>query len=233
MISVAIVEDNSTESENLYSLLKLYGDDVGVEIKITKFDNGFKFLDGYKAVYDVVFLDIEMPDMDGMTVARKLREFDRSIFVVFVTNIAKYAIHGYEVDALDYFLKPARYHDIKMRMETVRKQKAVFDFSILIPFQGGIKKLSVNEIIYIESRAHDITFHTESGDFINRGATLKQYENDLTAHGFFRCNTCYIVNLKYCTAVNESMVRCGKEELQISRARKKDFMRAILRSMGG
>ena len=108
LISVAIVEDNSTESENLYSLLKLYGDDVGVEIKITKFDNGFKFLDGYKAVYDVVFLDIEMPDMDGMTVARKLREFDRSIFVVFVTNIAKYAIHGYEVDALDYFLKPAR-----------------------------------------------------------------------------------------------------------------------------
>lgn len=104
MISVAIVEDNPTESENLCSLLKQYGDDASIEIKITKFDNGFKFLDGYKAVYDVVFLDIEMPEMDGMTVARKLRSFDRSIFIVFVTNMARYAIQGYEVDALDYFL---------------------------------------------------------------------------------------------------------------------------------
>lgn len=233
MISVAIVEDNPTESENLCSLLKQYGDDASIEIKITKFDNGFKFLDGYKAVYDAVFLDIEMPEMDGMTVARKLRGFDQSIFIIFVTNVAKYAIQGYEVNALDYFLKPAGYHDIKMRMETVRKQKELFDFSIVIPFQGGMKKLSVNEITYVESQAHDITFHTESENFVNRGATLKQYEKDLTEHGFFRCNTCYIVNLKYCTAVNENMVRCGKEELQISRARKKEFMRAILRSIGG
>lgn len=233
MISVAIVEDNPTESENLCSLLKQYGDDASIEIKITKFDNGFKFLDGYKAVYDVVFLDIEMPEMDGMTVARKLRSFDRSIFIVFVTNMARYAIQGYEVDALDYFLKPARYHDIKMRMETVRKQKSVFDFSILIPFQGGMKKLNVNEILYVESRAHDITFHTESENFVNRGATLKQYEKDLTEHGFFRCNSCYIVNLKYCSAVNENAVRCGKEWLQISRARKKEFMLAMLRSMRG
>lgn len=233
MISVAIVEDNHTEAENLYSLLKQYGDEVGTEIKITKFENGFKFLDGYKAIYDVVFLDIEMPEMDGMSCARKLREFDQSIYIVFVTNVAKYAIQGYEVNALDYFLKPARYHDIKMRMETVRRQKNISDFSIVIPFQGGMKKLSVNEIVYVESQAHDITFHTESEDFVNRGATLKQYEKALTDHGFFRCNTCYIVNLKYCTAVNENMVRCGNEELQISRARKKEFMRAILRSFGG
>lgn len=233
MISVAIVEDNFTEAENLYSLLKRYGEETGTEIDVARFDNGFDFLDGYKAVYDVVFLDIEMPQMDGMTVARKLRGFDNDVFIIFVTNMAKYAIQGYEVNALDYFLKPARYHDIEMRMETVRRQKTLSDFSIVIPFRGGMKKLSVNEIVYVESRAHDITFHTETEDFVNRGSTLKQYEKDLTDHGFFRCNTCYIVNMRYCTAVNDYMVRCGNEELQISRARKKEFMRAILKSIGG
>ena len=233
MIRIAIVDDDARYRAEVEGYIERYGKETGEEFEVTCFESGMDFITDYKPVNDIVFLDIEMPEMDGMTVARKLRSFDRSIFIVFVTNMARYAIQGYKVDALDYFLKPARYHDIKMRMETVRKQKSVFDFSILIPFQGGMKKLNVNEILYVESRVHDITFHTESENFVNRGATLKQYEKDLTEHGFFRCNSCYIVNLRYCSAVNENTVRCGKEWLQISRARKKEFMLAMLRSMRG
>lgn len=233
MISVAIIEDNLTESENLRSCLMRYGEESGVEIKVAQFSRGFDFLDGYKPVYDVVFLDIEMPELDGMTVAKKLRAFDGNVFIIFVTKIAKYAIHGYEVGALDYFLKPARYHDIKMRMEFVRGHKKNSEFSLVIPFQGGMRRLSVSEIIYVESEGHAITFHTESGNYVYKGSTLKQFEDDLTAHGFFRCNSCYIVNLHYCTVVTEHMVKVGNEELQISRARKKEFMQALLKSIGG
>lgn len=233
MISVAIVEDNLTESDNLRSCLMRYGEEVGVEVKVALFSRGFDFLDGYKAIYDVVFLDIEMPDLDGMTVAKKLRTFDDSVFIIFVTKIAKYAIRGYEVDALDYFLKPARYHDIKMRMEFVHRNKKALEYSLAIPFQGGMRRLSVSEIIYVESEGHNITFHTENGNYIYKGTTLKQLEDDLIAHGFFRCNSCYIVNLQYCTSVIEFRVMVGKEELQISRSRKKEFMQALLKSIGG
>ncbi len=108
MITVAIVDDNKSETEALTSFLKQYGDECGEKLEITAFKSGFDFLDGYKAVYDVVFMDIEMPEMDGMSAARRLRQFDGDIAIIFVTNIAKYAIAGYEVGALDYFLKPPR-----------------------------------------------------------------------------------------------------------------------------
>lgn len=91
MLSIAIVDDVRSETEYLASFVERYGNENNEKIKIARFKSGFDFLDGYKAVYDAVFLDIEMPDIDGMAAARKLREFDNDIIIIFVTNIAKYA----------------------------------------------------------------------------------------------------------------------------------------------
>lgn len=113
LFSIAIVEDNDMEAQVLKEYLQRYASEMDSTIEIVRFNSGFKFLDGYKAKYDAVFMDIEMPDMDGMTAARKLRTYDKNIAIIFVTNMAKYAINGYEVDALDYFLKPVHYSDIK------------------------------------------------------------------------------------------------------------------------
>lgn len=233
MISIAIVDDNQTETENLISFLMRYGKENDEKIEIATFKSGFDFLDGYKAIFDVVFMDIEMPEIDGMTTARKLRQFDNNIIIIFVTNIAKYAIQGYSVGALDYFLKPPKYIDIKMRMDVIKKHKHLNDFSIIIPYQGGERKLTAGEIVYVESRAHVITFHTETNTYIYRGTTLKQVENDLTEHGFYRCNNCYLVNLKYCSEITDNSVIVNGEELQISRSRKKGFMQALVRTLGG
>lgn len=233
MISVAIVDDVSEETELLATYVSRYGKEHNERIEITTFKSGFDFLDRYKAIYDVIFLDIEMPGIDGMETARKLRKYDGEVAIIFVTNIAKYAIQGYAVGALDYFLKPPKYPDIKMRMDIIRKQKRMSDFSIVIPYKGGEKRLTAREIVYIESRAHLITFHTESEDYVYRGTTLKQVESDLTAHGFYRCNNCYLVNLKYVTQITENAAIVNGEELQISRSRKKGFLLALAQVLGG
>ena len=233
MLSIAIVDDVRSETEYLASFVERYGNENNEKIKIARFKSGFDFLDGYKAVYDAVFLDIEMPDIDGMAAARKLREFDNDIIIIFVTNIAKYAIQGYSVGALDYLLKPPKYADIKMRMNIISKRKRLNDYSIVIPYQGGERKLTSGEIVYVESRGHDIIFHTDGDGILWKGTTLKRVESELTEHGFYRCNNCYLVNLRYCTEIKDNSVMVNGEELQISRARKKGFMVALVNALGG
>ena len=230
LFSIAIVEDNDMEAQILKEYLERYASETGNTIEIVRFSSGFKFLDGYKAKYDVVFMDIEMPDMNGMKTARKLRTYDKNIVIIFVTNMAKYAINGYEVNALDYFLKPVHYSDIKMRMERIRQMLENRGAMFTIPFQGGVKRLSSNEILYVESISHTMIFHTDSGEYTNRGMSMKQIEENLIKCGFFRCNTCYIVNLKYCRGIDGNTVIVGDKELQISRARKKDFMEALIKN---
>lgn len=233
MLSIAIVDDVRSEAEYLASFVEQYGNENNEKIKIARFKSGFDFLDGYKAVYDAVFLDIEMPDIDGVAAARKLREFDNDIIIIFVTNIAKYAIQGYSVGALDYLLKPPKYADIKMRMNIISKRKRLNDYSIVIPYQGGERKLTSGEIVYVESRGHDIIFHTDGDEILWKGITLKRVESELTEHGFYRCNNCYLVNLRYCTEIKDNSVMVNGEELQISRARKKGFMVALVNALGG
>lgn len=233
MLSIAIVDDVRSEAEYLASFVERYGNENNEKMKIARFKSGFDFLDGYKAVYDAVFLDIEMPDIDGMAAARKLREFDNDIIIIFVTNIAKYAIQGYSVGALDYLLKPPKYADIKMRMNIISKRKRLNDYSIVIPYQGGERKLTSGEIVYVESRGHDIIFHTDGDEILWKGTTLKRVESELTEHGFYRCNNCYLVNLRYCTEIKGNSVMVNGEELQISRARKRGFMVALVNALGG
>ncbi len=230
MIKVAIVEDNGQDAAVLTEYLDRYAAETGEEVQIRTFSSGFLFLDKYVSAYDVVFMDIEMPAPDGMATARKLREFDGNIFIIFVTNIAKYAICGYEVNALDYFLKPCRYADLFMRMERIRAAKRKEDLVVTVPFRGGVKCFRGDDIIYIESFSHTITFHTKEGVYDYRGMSMKELDEKFSPFGFFRSNTSYIVNLKYCTEINGSVVTVGGEELQISRARKKEFVQALMRS---
>ncbi|MBO4990097.1 MAG: response regulator transcription factor [Clostridia bacterium] len=229
MLSIAIVEDNEEEGNRLEEYLLRYSKEAGEEIKVSRFSSAFRFLDGYKAIYDVVFMDIEMPDMNGMTAATKLREFDSNIFIIFVTNIAKYAIDGYKVDAFDYFLKPAHYADIRMRMERICQYRKYNGAFLRFSYQGGMIRIPTNEITYIESIGHNIFVHTVSESYLYRGTSMKKLESELAENGFFRCNTCYIVNLKFCTSLDGFSVKVKDTVLQVSRERKTNFINALMR----
>ena len=233
MITVAIVDDSVVEAAQLRSYLDKYSTETGECINVKEFRNGFKFVDNYKAVYDVVFLDVDMSDLDGVATAHRLRQYDENVYIIFVTNFAKYAIQGYSVNALDYFLKPVHYEDLRLRMDAVRRNKSMNDYMVAISYNDGIKRLTAREIIYIESRGHDITLHTENGDYLYHGVTMKSLEKELIDHGFFRCNTSYIVNLSYVDGVSGNFVRVADSQLLISRARKKEFLQAVPKRFGG
>jgi len=228
VISIAIVEDQKKDADVLREYLLRYASEAGESIEIECFSSGVHFLDPYTAKYDLIFMDIEMPSMNGMTAARKLRELDQQVKLIFVTNMAKYAIQGYSVGAIDYILKPVLYFDIKMRMERLREILGYSEAAITLPVQGGVKKFRPRDIYYVESLSHSITFHTTTGDHLAR-RSMNEWERELKGLGFFRCSTSYIVNLRYVQEVKGNSVFVRDVELQIARARKKDFLSALMR----
>ena len=110
MLRVAIVEDNDRDAEYLLSHLKRYGRENEVEIESKRFSNGILFLEQYQGQYELIFMDIDMPAINGINVAKMLRERDNHVLLIFVTALARFAVNGYEVDAFDFIVKPLQYN---------------------------------------------------------------------------------------------------------------------------
>lgn len=117
MIRAVIVEDDGEAADLLEGYIKRYAAESGIVFMIDRFDNAITFLENYDVGYDIVFMDIEMEDLDGVSAARLLRKRDRSVTLIFVTNMAQFAIKGYEVDALDFIVKPVKYYDFAFRLK--------------------------------------------------------------------------------------------------------------------
>ena len=118
-INVAIVEDSKEDLENCLALLEKYGKEKNVSFDIQTFESGDAFLMRFKSQYDFIILDINLSAMNGIEVARTIRTKDEEVIIMFATNLAKYATKGYEVDAVDFVLKPLTYASFYLRLERV------------------------------------------------------------------------------------------------------------------
>ena len=117
MLRCAIVEDSPRELEHLKECLARYSAERDIPLETTVFGDAASFLEHYRADYDIVFMDIELPGINGMEAAHRLREIDRQVILIFVTNMAQFAVKGYEVDALDYIIKPAQYGPLSIKLD--------------------------------------------------------------------------------------------------------------------
>lgn len=105
MLHVGIVEDEAGSRRLLREMIEKYALENQKEIAVREFSDGTEIVENYRPDYDILLLDIEMPAMNGMEAAEKIRETDPEVVLVFITNMAQYAIKGYQVDALDFILK--------------------------------------------------------------------------------------------------------------------------------
>ena len=229
MLRVAVVDDEQTEREHLSALLKKYGEAKNETFDIKSFANGILFLADYQRdSFDLIFMDVDMPYMDGIEAAHRLRKIDTSVVLIFVTNIARYAIRGYEVDALDYLLKPLTYQAFSLKLpKAVSICKRNSTNIITVKTRNSQAIFPISSLIYIESNGHHITYHTEQGDFPAYG-TMKDAAVQLPEEMFFRVNSGYIVNLGYVSGYDGSVIFLnGRGQIEVSRARKKDFLEAM------
>lgn len=233
MISIAIVEDERDYQEQLHRYILRYEQEYGERTELHFFTDGDEILDHYAAVYDIIFMDVQMRRLNGMDAARRIRKLDENVILIFITNMAQYAIQGYEVSAMNYILKPIAYFPFSQELhKAVRKLKQKDEKYIAVSQDQGLLRLNVNQISYVESFGHNLTVHSDMGDYTFRG-TLKEMEEKLQGAAFVKCNSGYLVNLKYVQAVKQNAAVVGGDELPISRSRKKEFMEALTDYMGG
>ena len=229
MIKVAIIEDEKKESDLLKEYIARYKNE-GFNVSV--FYNAVEFLTGYKPIYDIVFLDIQMPYLNGMDAAVELRKLDPNVAVIFVSNLAQYATRGYDVSAVGFLVKPVTYFAFFTLMERVlRNFKRDRTHEIAVHTADGVHILRVSDIRYIEIVGHKLKYYTENGVTVATG-TLKAVQEFLPENEFSRCNNCYLVNLKYVEKFVDNEVIVDGTALIVSRSRKKQFSAELLSYFG-
>ncbi|WP_407270436.1 LytR/AlgR family response regulator transcription factor [Radiobacillus sp. PE A8.2] len=227
MTRIAIVEDEPRASDLLSGYLNRFSEENRENFVITEYRNAPSFLDQYQSGFDIILLDIEMPYMNGMDMARKLREIDSEVIIIFVTNMAQFAVKGYEVDALDFIVKPVSYSNFVFKMKrALNALKVNEEQEIVVSYAGGLTRISSNKLLYVEVSGHNVTYHLIDKKIEARGS-LSKIESDLSKWNFLRCNRCYLVNPRYVEWVHKYTVKVGDDVLQISHPKRKEFMRDL------
>jgi DNA-binding LytR/AlgR family response regulator len=238
MLKIAVVDDEKEARDKMMEFLNRYADANKITFSVNCFENAISFLEGYKADYDIVFLDIQLPDYDGIETAKKIRKSDTCTIIIFVTNMANLAIKCYEVDALDFVVKPFEYFSFSVKLDrAISRIESERDKEVLISTANGIIKIDAAAIQYVEVMAHTLVYHTIDGDHAGYGS-LSKVEESLKDCGFSRCNSCYLVNLRYIQKIDGFdlyLYRGGGMQpirLAISHSKKKDLMKALTQYVG-
>lgn len=122
MITIAIVEDEEAYAKQLTEYIEKYQRESGKSIRVIRFSDGDEIVEKYTGEYDIILMDIQMKFMDGMSAAEAIRKQDTKVVIMFITNMTNYAIRGYEVDAMDYVLKPVSYFAFSKKLDRAIKR---------------------------------------------------------------------------------------------------------------
>lgn len=226
MIKIGICEDEKETQDliesHLQNLLK------NREYKIEKYISGEELLQANFKDIDILLLDIQMGKLNGMETARKIREVDSKMEIIFITSLIDYVQEGYEVRAYRYLLKPIELEELKKHVlnciNEIEKNKNHY---ILIKNKSNTYKIYSNEITYIEVQKKDMLIHTINKDFHVR-YSLEKVEKDLNLDKFVRCHKSFLVNLTYVENIksNTAILESG-EEVPISRYRYKRLRKSF------
>ncbi len=232
MYEIAILEDNKVAAENLKNNILKFSENEKEYFNIHYFSDALGLLDSDK-LFDVLFMDIEMPGMNGMEAAKRIRQKDGKAIIIFVTNVESYAPASYEVNAMDFIVKPVTYSVFYMKMKrAVSYLKQNTSKTVAIKIERNFIRIDLRSLIFIETSGHNLIFHTDDKTVTARGK-LSDWEDQLKGESFARCNSCYLVNLAYVTEVVGSDVYVGNVPLKISRAKKAEFLNRLTAYFGG
>lgn len=230
---IAVVDDSEEEANTLQAHILKYFAATEDSCTLEIFHGGYSFLDGPTVGYDLIFLDVEMPGLDGLQTAKEIRMKDEEVCLVFITHFAKYAVSGYEMQAFDYMVKPLAYRDFEFKMQRIlRTLKRKQGSSVYVKINREILRFDLKEVCYLEQRNHDLYWHLTEKRVYKVKRPLKDAEKELAGGTFLRCNSCYLVNLRHITALRGNIFVVDGEEIIISRAHKKECERAFIDYIG-
>ena len=231
MLLIAVVDDDPKDASLLKKHVEEYCTRKNIAAMTHVFSGGLEFIRAPET-HDIVFLDIQMGRLDGLETARLLRKINQESILVFVTNMAQYAIKGYEVDALDFILKPATMDAIVYVMDKAMKRLDAGAGAVFSLKTGeGTVSLSANDITYVEVFDHNLVYHTTRGEYTVRGR-LTDLTGKLDPDRFVMCNRSFIVNLRHVSNVSADHLLIGGTRISVSKSHRKELMKRFSSFLG-
>lgn len=229
MIKIAIVEDQYNEYRTLEEQIHGFESNHGIRFDIRHFDAAEPFLEDSGECFDIVFMNIGLPGMNGMDAAKVLRDRDEQTTIIFVTCQDAYALDGYSVGAIAYGLRPVSMQTVQNMLEkAITRMLTEEDHFLTIPTEEAVKRIAASSIRYIEEAENDLVYHTFNGDIVTPDA-LQESEEWMDMAGFSRLNGKILVNVRYVTEITNDSVWVGKDILPVSKQRRKPLIERLYR----
>lgn len=232
---VLMIEDDDAEAAELETAVRRYASERSIALSVTREASAFDLFEQALSC-DLVLLDIDLPGINGMEAAEALRDRGVRTPIIFVTNLAQYAVHGYAVDALDFIVKPVTWGSVSMALDrALRAARHKRDQSVVIRTRDGAAIISRRDLLYVEVRSHDLLFHEAGkGEPVLGHGSLSAVEQDLADGTFVRVNASCLVNMGHISRVRkDSLLMDDGSEQWFSRRKKKEALEKIAEYLGG
>ena len=234
MYRILVVEDDDHAARRLEDLLERYAGEHELRFSIRREKSAFDLAEAAQEA-DLVFLDIELPGTDGMKAARELRDSGLDVPIVFVTNLAQYAVEGYAVSALDFIVKPVDYAALTLRMDrAVKAMEARSEQTICIQAKQGLHAVQAKDLIIVETRGHDIVYCLKDGSELLARKALREAASEPPSPPFLQISSGCIINMAYATDMEDSQIELSDgRAVYMSRGHRKSCLQALARYLGG
>ncbi len=197
MLRIGICDDESKCLLDTKQMLEKWSAVTSSQLKIDCFNNGDTLIRESNLVhYDIVFLDIIMPLLNGMDVAKELRSRDKTVKIIFLTTSPEFALQSYSVKAYDYCIKPITYQRLQEIMEDCTAVTCGEPENLTLKTVDGYQKIYLHDIEYIEAQNKRVFFFLKSDKELEVVQPLYTFETELSVNkGFFKCHRSYLVYL--------------------------------------
>lgn len=225
---IAICDDEQNQIEYITSIVASWSAHEGHGCEIRTFASAEAFLFEYEEdkAYDILLLDVEMKNMNGIELAKRIRKDNNRAEIIFITSHFEFVGEGYEVDALHYLIKPISLEKLTQVLTKATEKLSVEPLSVVISSDGETVKLYESDILYVESFLHYIVIHTKDNEYKIK-ENISVFENKVS-DVFYRIHRSYLVSLKYITRISRTSVNIGNTELPLSRGKYDNINRAFI-----
>ena len=204
-MKIIICDDTPADSGSLRSLVNRFFQEQYCPVQISVYEDGESFLGDFNKNKnaDIAFLDIYMPGINGVDVARKIRETDNDMVIVFTTTSLEHGVDGYSVDAFQYLVKPIEYPKVESVLNKCVKQFADSLRFVEVLSDRMTVRVLLKDILFIEVFGNDCLIHTPAMTIKSR-ITLDELQKQLDGKVFLRTHRSYVVNMRYIQNIAEN-----------------------------
>ena len=229
VLHIAICDDEENEIEYLKHAVEDWARKEDILTNIERYASAESFLFEYEECknYQILLLDVEMSGMTGIDLAKKIRQNQDNVEIIFITSHFEFIGEGYEVDALHYLVKPVKASKVEEVLSKAKQKIESGEPSIIIHYNGEIVKIYEKEILYLESLSHYITIYTKDKEYKIK-ANISTFAQELS-EDFYQTHRSYLVSLKHIMRISrDSVILDNGGQVPLARGKYDQINRAYI-----